>query len=103
LEVVSTRFGFFQWAGDGNGLYILDGSANTVGNYAAYIIASRVHYADLYYIDLTQETHPEQKIAADIPLYRSYFGAWAYSPQAQAMTGTFAPSNTFGILFLEAD
>ncbi len=100
-QLVSPRFGLFQWARDGSGLYILDGSTNTAGHYVDYILGG-VRYADFYYINLTQETYPEQKLAGDIPLYLPYLGAWAYSPEAQAMAGRFDVNGPiFAILLLE--
>lgn len=101
-ERVSSRFGVFQWSGDGNGLYILDGAANTVLGYVKYLdLGLGVRYAELYYIDLTQETYPEQKLAEDIPIDIPY-GEWAYSPEARAMAGKFyLEMPVFGILFLK--
>ncbi|MCA9899363.1 MAG: PD40 domain-containing protein, partial [Anaerolineales bacterium] len=101
-ELVSSRFGVIQWASDGNGLYILDGTAITVLGYLKYLDSGAgVRYADLYYIDLTQETYPEQKLADDIPVNIPY-GVWAYSPEAQAMAGIFYLERpVFGILFLK--
>lgn len=100
-QLVSPRFGLLQWAHDRNGLYVLDGSANTAGHQVDYVL-SGVHYADLYYVDLTQETYPEQKLAGDIPLQLPYWGSWAYSPEARAMAGTFIINGpVFGILLLD--
>ena len=101
-ELVSSRFGVIQWASDGNGLYILDGTAITVLGYLKYLDSGAgVRYADLYYIDLTQETYPEQKLADDIPVNIPY-GVWAYSPEAQAMAGIFYLERpVFGILSLK--
>jgi hypothetical protein len=101
-QLVSSRFGLIQWAQDGSGLYILDGSANTAGQAIDYILGGEVHYAELYYINLTQETYPEQKLASDIPLSLPYSGAWAYSPEINAMAGTFDVNGAvFAILFLD--
>ena len=87
-QLVSPRFGVLQWATDGKGLYILDGSANTVGNSFAH--GNRgVLYAELYYIDLALKGYPEQKLAGDIPLYLPYPGRWTYSPETRIMAGTF--------------
>jgi hypothetical protein len=99
-ELVSPRFGLLQWSRDGSGLYVLDGAANSVGHLIDYILD--VQYADFYYIDLTDETYPEQKLAGDIPIYFPYNCGWAYSPEANAMAECFAVEGyTFGILFLE--
>ncbi|HRQ37623.1 MAG TPA: hypothetical protein PLD25_06890 [Chloroflexota bacterium] len=101
-ELISTRFGLFQWSDDGNGLYILDGAANTAGNNISHQLAG-LQYADFYYIDLTQAGYPEQKLAGDIPIYLPNVGAWAYSPEARAMAGTFGIEGqgpVFSLLFL---
>lgn len=104
-ELVSSRFGVFQWALDGNGLYVLDGSANTVLGYVKYReLSEGIRYAELYYIDLTRETYPEQKLAEDIPIEIPYLGAWAYSPEVLAMAGVFNLKGcglVFGILWLK--
>jgi hypothetical protein len=101
FEIVSPRFGLIQWSQDGSGLYVLDGAANTSSHTLDYILGG-VQYTDFYYIDLTQETYSEQKLAGDIPLYLPYISAWAYSPEANAMAGTFDLNGpTFSTLFLE--
>jgi hypothetical protein len=101
LEVVSQRFGLLQWSQDGDGLYVLDGAANTSSHTGEYILAG-IQYASLYYIDLTDETYPEQKLASDIPIYLPYIRAWAYSPETNAIAGTFdLEGETLAILFIE--
>lgn len=101
-QLVSLRFGMFQWTHDGGGLYVLDGSANTAGNSIEYILNDEVNYADLYFIDLSLDAYPEQKLVGDIPLDLPYSGAWAYSPEARAIAGTFdIKGSVFGILFLD--
>lgn len=105
-QVVSARFGLFQWSADGNGLYILDGSANTVGNTVSHQMAQMAgaqYYADFYYIDLTQDGYPEEKLASDIPIHLPDIRAWAYSPEARAMAGTFqvdGQGSVLGVLLL---
>lgn len=102
-ELISTRFGLFQWSDDGKGLYVLDGAANTVGDMITYILHEGPKYVDFYYLDLTQEGYPEQRLASDIPVYLPYNGAWGYSSKARAMAGIFGLSEAdrgFGILFL---
>lgn len=89
-QLVSTRFGLFQWSRDSAGLYVLDGSANTVGSITT---VRQVRYTDLYYIDLTQASYPEQELASGIPIYPSFSSAWAYSPEAHAIAGTFDVHN----------
>jgi hypothetical protein len=99
-QVVSTRLGLFHWADDGSGLYVLDGSAQTSLSYLDS--GSRVLYTELYYIDLTEGTFPEQKLASDIPMHLAYSGKWAYSPEANAMAGIFdLDEPIFGILSLK--
>lgn len=104
-QMVSPRFGMFQWNDDGNGLYILDGSASTAGNRGDHIddlVEGKVNYADFYFIDMTQATFPEQKLAEGIPVNLPYSGAWAYSEEARAMAGSFdLNGSVFSILFLE--
>jgi hypothetical protein len=103
-QMVSQRFGLFQWAADGTGLYVLDGAANTAGNSVSYILRNEPRLADFYYIDLTQTGYPEHQLANGIPVYLPYTGAWAYSPEAQAMAGTFGLDDlgrVFSILFFE--
>jgi len=87
-QLISSRFGLFQWTNEGNGLYVLDGSANTAGHSVNYSF-SGMQLADFYYIDLTRETPREEKLLGDIPLYLPYLGAWSYSPEAEAMAGMF--------------
>jgi hypothetical protein len=100
-EIVSPRFGLLQWSQDGSGLYILDGAANTPSHEHEYNIDG-VQYADFYYIDLTKDTFPEQKLAGDIPVYLPYTGEWSYSREINAMAGTFALEGPkFAILFIE--
>lgn len=101
IQLVSSRFGMFHWADDGNGFYVLDGSANTVAHSVEYVLDD-IQKADLYYISLMQEPYSEQKIAEAIPLSLPYKGSWAFSPEANAMAGTFAiDDNKFGIIKLE--
>lgn len=100
-QLVSLRFGMFQWTRDGRGLYVLDGSANTAGNSIEYVLNDEVNYADLYFIDLSLDAYPEQKLAGDMPIDLPYSGTWTYSPEAQAIAGTFdVKGSVFGILFL---
>ncbi len=98
-QLVSSRFGLFQWARDGNGLYILDGSANTADSVTT---VSEVRYTDLYYIDLTQEPYLEERLTGAIPMYPRYTSVWAYSPETNAMAGEFdVHQSVFSIMLLE--
>lgn len=98
-QLVSSRFGLFQWARDGSGLYVLDGSASTSGSITT---VREVRYTDLYYIDLTQESYHEEKLATSISMYPRYTSAWAYSPEANAMAGKFdIQKSIFSVMLLE--
>ena len=46
-------------------------------------------FTNLYFIDLTKELFPEQKIAGNIPILLPYTGPWSYSEKAHAMAGVF--------------
>ncbi|MCL4872331.1 MAG: PEGA domain-containing protein [Anaerolineae bacterium] len=102
-QMVSPRAGLFHWANEGSGLYILDGALQTPLSAAEDMnLGRRILYTDLYYIDLTQESFPEQKLASDIPVHLTYSWEWAYSPEARAMVGIFdLEGPVFGILFLK--
>lgn len=103
-RLVTDKFGLFQWAETGEGIYILDGASYPINPLEPS--GFNVRETNLYYVDLSQEPPQEYLIASKIPYYpRSDYGMWnwAYSPIFQAiMYVGFKDEPNLGILFLES-
>lgn len=100
-RLVTDKFGLFQWAENGKGIYVLDGAffpleSSDLGH---------MRETNLYYVDISQNPPQEYLIASNIPYYPfSDKGTWnwAYSPihQSIAYVG-FQGNKEFGILKLD--
>jgi hypothetical protein len=95
-RLISERFGMFQWAADGQGLYVLDGAVFFPGENVF-----NTREVSLYYIDLSQNVSSESLIANLITYHPdNSYGTWnwAYSPDTQAIAYVGFKPNELGIL-----
>lgn len=101
-RLVTDRVGLFQWADNGQGIYVLDGALLPPSTEPVPVDTRET---DLYYIDLTQNPPQEYLIARGIPYYsHTDYGTWnwAYSPTFQAIAYVgFQDETELGVLFLE--
>lgn len=101
-RLVTDRMGLFQWADDGQGIYVLDGALYPPSTEP---VPFNMRETNLYYIDLTQNPPHEYLIASGIPYYSNTdYGTWnwAYSPTFQAIAYVgFQDETELGVLFLE--
>jgi hypothetical protein len=99
---ITERIGFFQWADNGQGIYVLDGASYLPSTQPA---SFDMRQTNLYYIDLTQSPPHEYLIAQNIPYYpHNGYGTWnwAYSPTSQAIAYVgYRDEEELGVLFLE--
>lgn len=99
-ELLTSRFGPFQWNDEGSGLFVLDGAV--VFEFSEDILAQR--QAELYYIDLSNRPFEETLLFGNIDFHPHDSPSawhWSYSPEVQAiaMVG-LSSKNELGILFL---
>lgn len=103
-RLVTDRMGLFQWADNGQGIYVLDGAFYPPSTEP---VPFDMRETNLYYIDLTQNPPQEYLIASGIPYYSNTgYGTWnwAYSPAFQAIAYVgYQDEIELGILFLELD
>lgn len=103
-RLVTDRVGLFQWADNGQGVYVLDGALLPPSTEP---VPFDMRETNLYYIDLTQNPPQEYLIASGIPYYSNTdYGTWnwAYSPTFQAIAYVgFQDETELGVLFLDQD
>jgi hypothetical protein len=103
---VSEHFGFFQWAGEGNGIYILDEAVYPIASDEEYLSTGELakRSASLYYADLTKFPPQDYLIAGNIFYYPQNSAGtwlWTYSPTTQAIAYVgFQDNEELGILLL---
>lgn len=102
LQLVTQKFGLFQWEPNGNGIYVLDGAFTP---FDALEIGS-LRTTDLYYVEIGTHIIQEHMIASGIPYYSpTNYGSWnwAYSPTSQTMIFVgYSENNELGILQLKS-
>lgn len=99
-ELLTNRFGPFQWDDEGSGLFVLDGAV--VFEFSEDRLAQR--QAALYYIDVSNRPIEETILFANIDFHPQDSPSawhWSLSPESQAiaMVG-LSSKNELGILFL---
>lgn len=100
-ELISDRFGPFQWAENGSGLYILEKGVFPVTDNP---LDFDVRDVTLYYVYLDQENLQESELARNILYYpknSSSAWLWSYSPNSNAIAYVGLQSEEeLGILLL---
>lgn len=100
-RLVTERVGLFQWAENGQGIYVLDGALLPP---SVEPVPFHMREVNLYYVDLTQNPPHEYLIASGIPYHSNTAHGtwnWAYSPTSQAIAYIgFQDEAELGVLFL---
>ncbi|MCB0033474.1 MAG: PEGA domain-containing protein [Anaerolineales bacterium] len=100
-DLITDRFGLFQWASDGRGVYVLD-EAFTPFDVSLLRTAreASLYFIDIVHVNLSQE----YSIASNIPYYpHTFYGSWnwAYSPTSHAIAYVgYKENNELGVLSL---
>jgi Tol biopolymer transport system component len=102
-KLISDRFGPFQWAENGSGLYVLEKGVFPVTDNPLDFDA---RYATLYYVNLAQEKLQESELTRNILYYpknNSSAWLWSYSPSSNAIAYVgLQPGEELGVLLLNS-